>query len=430
MSTLPRHAPIRPAGQHGAAALIVTMMLFFAMVLAAVFVNRNLVFEQRAAANQYRSTLALEAADAGLEWALAQLNNPQRIGADCLPSADAAATSFRSRYLAFTAATASYAPATWSPSGSAPTALRASCVRSGAGWSCSCPSQGLPALTAPVGPAPAIAFTLQFLPVAKPGIVRIAATGCTNLAGACVAGAGPSAADASAKIEVAAGLFAGLRTPPAATVTTRGGFDAGTGPIGVHNPDPATGIAIDAGGAIVAPQARLTTPAGAAPSGALVGNDAALAGLSAEQFFASYFGVDKMRWKSQPAVTRISCSADCGAALTEAVAAAAEHALIWVDGDLTLAGPLTLGSPQHPVVIVVGGSARLTGAVALHGVLYASGLRWDDTSGGAYLRGALLSEAGYQGSGTPELSYDRGVLELLKTHSGSFARVSGSWHDF
>ena len=39
--------PRRRRQQRGAAALVVTMLLFFAMVLVAVFVNRNLVFEQR-----------------------------------------------------------------------------------------------------------------------------------------------------------------------------------------------------------------------------------------------------------------------------------------------------------------------------------------------------------------------------------------------
>src|SRR5688572_25736445 len=83
------------ARQHGVAALAVTMLLFFVMVLGVAFVNRNLVFEQRASANQYRSTQAFEAAEAGVEWALALLGRNQRIGGDCLPTADTAATSFR-----------------------------------------------------------------------------------------------------------------------------------------------------------------------------------------------------------------------------------------------------------------------------------------------------------------------------------------------
>ena len=424
-----RHASFKAQRrQHGAAALIVTMLLFFAMVLVAVFVNRNLVFEQRSAANQYRSTQAFEAAEAGLEWALAQLNNPQRVGADCLPTADAAATSFRTRFLSFTRSTATYGPATWSRAG-VPTPLQPSCVRTAAGWSCSCPAQGLPALTAPAGNAAAPAFALQFAPTGKPGIVRVIATGCTSLAGACAPGSATNA-DATAKVQVALGLLPGVRTPPAATLTTRGAFDAGSAALGLHNPDPTTGIALQAGGPINASRARVTAPAGAPLAGALIGSDAALAASSTDRYFASYFGIDKAAWKNQAGVTRITCSGDCSSALAAAIGAAADTALVWVDGDLALRGALALGSAQRPVVIVVNGSVQLDGAVAVHGVLYGSALSWNDTSGAAFLRGAAISETLYQGNGAPELYYDTGVLATLKTQSGSFARVSGSWRDF
>ena len=231
--------------QRGAAALVVVLVLLFAMVLVAGYANRNLVFEQRSATNQYRSTQAFEAAEAGIEWALAQLNANQRIGADCEPSADAAANSFRSRYLSIAPKTGVLTPTTWSDAGVA-TPLRASCIRAGDGWSCSCPANGLPNLPAPTGTTPAAAFTLQFAPAGKSGVVRVVVNGCTSLAGTCLAGS-TGLAEASARIEAAFGLVAGLRTPPAATVTTRAGFDAGHAAIGLHNPDPFTGIAVNAG---------------------------------------------------------------------------------------------------------------------------------------------------------------------------------------
>jgi Tfp pilus assembly protein PilX len=70
-----RRTPRRvAAAQRGAAALAVVMVLFFVISLVAAYASRNLVFEQRASTNQYRSTLALETAEAGAEWALALLN--------------------------------------------------------------------------------------------------------------------------------------------------------------------------------------------------------------------------------------------------------------------------------------------------------------------------------------------------------------------
>jgi hypothetical protein len=52
------------------ATLTVVMVLFFVVSLVAAYAGRTSIFEQRTSANQYRSTQALEAAEAGLEWAV------------------------------------------------------------------------------------------------------------------------------------------------------------------------------------------------------------------------------------------------------------------------------------------------------------------------------------------------------------------------
>ena len=418
-----------PRRQRGAAALIVTMVLFFAMLLVAAFANRNLVFEQRTSANQYRSTQAFEAAEAGLEWALAQLNNPQRIGADCLATADAAAPLFRERFLARAAGNGGFAGVTWM-NGAVATPLQPSCVRTDTGWNCSCPANGQPNLAAPAGTGPNPAFTLQFLAGGKPGIVRVVSRGCTSLAGACVPGS-TSAADASARVEVALGLLPALGTPPAAPMTARGRINA-TGALGLHNVDAASGgLAVHAGGGVTAPLIRVTAPAGASMADAWANNDVALAAQTPEQFFTGYFGLDKAGWKNQPMVRQLDCTGNCSAALTEAASAAGGSAMIWVNGPLVLDGPVSLGSPEHPVVIVADGAAQLSGAVRLHGVLYAGSAQWNNVAApGALIRGALITEGDFQGDGSPDLFYDAALLAALKNHSGSFARVSGSWRDF
>ena len=420
------HSSSAARHQRGAAALVVTALLFFVMVLVTLFVNRNLVFEQRASANQYRATQAFEAAEAGAEWALAQLNNPQRVGPDCLPTADSSATSFRSRYLDQTSA--AFAPHTWN-NGAVAAALQPTCVRVSAGWSCSCPTNGAPALSAPEGDGPFPAFSVQFAAGDKPGTLRVLATGCTRLAAECLAGSTANA-DATARVDVTVGLLAGLRAPPASALTTRGSIDADGAAFGAHNADPATGLALHAGAGIAASNARLTPPAGAPLASALLSHDASLAALSPGRLFASHFGLDKARWMSQPAVKRITCGSDCGATIAAAVATTDGSALIWIDGDLALDGPVTVGSALHPVVLVVDGTASLRGPVAFHGLLYSSTLSWNDTAPGALLRGAALSETGYSGNGAPDLVYDSGALHTLKTRSGSFARINGGWRDF
>jgi Tfp pilus assembly protein PilX len=96
-----RHRASRCNGyppQRGAAALVVVMVLFFIVALVAAYTSRNLIFEQRTSANQYRSTQAFEAAEAGIDWALAMLNGG-RIDAACRAHTDASTTddSFRQR---------------------------------------------------------------------------------------------------------------------------------------------------------------------------------------------------------------------------------------------------------------------------------------------------------------------------------------------
>src|SRR5258706_12074338 len=64
----------------GAATLIVALTLLGGMLLVLVAANRGLLLELRMATNQVRATTAFEAAEAGLEWATAQLNSPEPIG--------------------------------------------------------------------------------------------------------------------------------------------------------------------------------------------------------------------------------------------------------------------------------------------------------------------------------------------------------------
>ncbi|MCK7493803.1 MAG: PilX N-terminal domain-containing pilus assembly protein [Comamonadaceae bacterium] len=75
--------------QRGAASLVVVLVLFLVVSLVAAYTSRNLIFEQRTGINQYRSTQALEAAEAGLEWTI-QMLNAGLIDTACAPDPSAA----------------------------------------------------------------------------------------------------------------------------------------------------------------------------------------------------------------------------------------------------------------------------------------------------------------------------------------------------
>ncbi|HUG24038.1 PilX N-terminal domain-containing pilus assembly protein [Piscinibacter sp.] len=420
------HSLSRP--QRGAATLIVTLVLFFVMTLVTAFANRNHVFAQRASANQYRATQALEAAEAGVEWTIAMLNNPRRVGADCLPAADAD-RSFRERHLGYDAASGTQTPLTWLDAGE-PVPLRAACVRGGTGWDCHCPTEAHPDLDVPAGDGPAMAFIVEFAAGPKPNIVRVVSTGCTRLGGPCLPG-GVRTTDAVSRVEVMLGLVPGLAEAPVAPLTVAGSVQAVGASLGLHNPDAASGgVAAHAGGSVQAPNARVTTAPGASADLAWVEGDAHLGGMGADRLFAASFKLDKAVWKEQAAVTHFICEGSCGAELAAIIGDGNVNRLIWVDGDLQLDGPATIGSAERPVIIVAGGALRLAGAVVIHGFVHAAGIEWNDAASGALLRGAAVSESGYQGNAAADLFYDRAVLAALQGNSGSFARVPGSWKDF
>jgi hypothetical protein len=342
-----------PPDQRGVTTLAITLALLAAMLVTLLAANRNLLLELRQSSNQAESAVAFEAAEAGLDWAVAMLNDGTRVGTDCRPS-PMATVDFRARHL--DTALASFAPRP----------LRPACVRSAAGWACACPDD------APAVPdGDGAAFALRFEPGPQAGQVRAVATGCHRASGECRPD-GSGREVASARHEVLLALQPALVTPPMAALTVRP------------------------------------------------------AGLSAEAFFVGFFGLSKAQWKRQPAVHEVACRGDCGDALE--VLADQGTTLMWLPGDAVLRGPLSLGTPDRPVLIVADGTIRLQGAVQLHGAIYALGLSWSAPA--ATVRGAMISEGSAAGDASLDLARDTAVLQALRTRDGSFTKLPGSWRDF
>lgn len=396
--------------QRGAAALAVTLVLLFITTLVTAHAHRNHLFELSASTNQYRATQAFEAAEAGLEWAIALLNDPRPIDPACVAGGPGD-TNFRERHAAAALPTA------------------AACVREGNGWRCSCPSSGEPSIPAAQGDGPAPAFRVQVAAGPSPGLWHLAATGCSRRAGACAPGEATTA-EATARMQVHLAFVPSPAAPPVAPLTVRGNVEAGGAAIGLHNTDADTaGIVVHAGGVVAAANARARTAPGSPVQLAFVEQDGRLAAPEGDRLFASIFGIDKALWREQPGVARIACDGDCGEALRAAIAPGQAHRLLWVDGDLALSGAVTLGTPDRPIVLVAAGTVRLSGPVVVHGLVYGGEVSWNG-AGGGMVRGAAISEGSYSGNAAPDFIYDAGVLAALRRSAGSFARLPGSWKDF
>jgi Tfp pilus assembly protein PilX len=110
------------------------MVLFLIVSMVAAYASRNLIFEQRTSANQYMSTQAMEAAEAGIEWAISMLNHG-RIDASCVSSTVLTNTTFRERSLNIAAADGRI---TRVEADGVP--AQATCVWNGNAWDCACPT--------------------------------------------------------------------------------------------------------------------------------------------------------------------------------------------------------------------------------------------------------------------------------------------------
>lgn len=409
----------------GVASLVVVLVLFFIVSLVAAYTSRNLIFEQRTSANQYRSTQAIEAAEAGLEWAVAMLNHG-RITAACTTSTLFSDTAFRERYLDVDAAGQLIARLT-----STGAALTPTCVSDGSSWQCDCPADAAPALAAPTGDGVFPAFRVRFVNTVvtgHPGIVRLESVACTRLDDDCLSfavNANGTANEGRAYVSAMLAVSGGVAATPRAALTALGDVTLGGG--GIYNAD----VPIQAGGAVnTDPSVVFRPAAGSFGTPQPVSPDPALIEFAAapDRLFAATFSMWSPVFRAQPAALVLDCAPTCDAAAVRALVAMNPGRPIWVDGDLAIDSGGDIGSPAAPVVLAIGGDLDVsTAGATVHGLVYVQTADWLDT-GPVQVNGALVVEGNV--TGAPVISYDPGLLNRLRYSVGSFVRVPGSWRDF
>lgn len=413
--------------QQGAATLVVVLMLFFLMALAGAYASRNLIFEQKTSANQYRAAQAAEVALAGAHWALAMLNGG-RIDAQCRPTADTGPSAFRERYLAV-ADDGRVSRRNWLFEGRE-VPFAPSCLRGADGsLTCSCPEASQPTLAPPEAPGYHPAFRVVFDTQSVPGLVSITSTGCSRWNDACAQGQGTAEGDAAARVAVVAALARGLPVGTPAALTVRGSLLAPATPLNLHNTDPAHGgITLLAGGAVVAPQLQALSPPGTQPEGSAVAGDPALAATSATQMFVQTFGMAPATYRSQAgAVVIADCATGCAAKLLQAVATNPRRVL-WIQGDLVLDDDIALGSAEEPVLLVVEGRPVFNASsITLTGLLYTQAEHWVHAGSAARIIGAAVAQGDVTLDTPLTVHFDALVQQRVRARFGTFVPVPGSW---
>jgi hypothetical protein len=436
MSSMSPHS--RAAEQQGAATLLVVMVLFFVMALVAAYSSRNIIFEQKTSANQYIATSALEAADAGLEWTVSMLNGP-RVTDACVPSTVTTDTSFRQRYLTMDASSGLITVGAAVKNGP----LWATCWfdRASAAWVCHCPEDAAAPGTVASTPTDAYApsFRVRFVQLNDPAppnrstVVRVEVMGCNRFDDACLTFPAPHPTQCGGTVCAMLALYSGVKSPPTAALTAKGGVDVGGAALGAYNTGAGTsGLSVVSGGAVNSVGMDLRGPPGTPASRTWLQNAAGLsdAAFTDERMFAAVFGAWPATYVEQQAAVRVDCSATCNATtVRDAVSLNPGHVFL-LNGDVTLDGGADIGSAADPVVLVVAGNLQFSAPTDIYGLVYVRAANWATSGADGQIFGATVAQGQISGSGAFKSVYQKDILNTLRWATGSFVKVPGGWRDY
>ena len=401
----------------GAGTIALVMALLLIAHLSLLYSHRALLFEQRASASQIRAVRAQEAAQAGLDWAIARLNDPRAMDTRCRPMPqppDTPPASTRARWERALAAAQAWQPA---------------CVQAPEDpvWHCHCPDTGAGQVVVPTAAGDAPAFAVALQAGARSGLWTLTAEGCSHPGPGCGATAHPEP-DGRYRVETVLAALGQVVAPPLAALTS---VDAVRlfGGSSVVNADPGSGgTTVHAGAAVAldAP-ARVFGPPGQPPMAGIVAHDPALA-LGATALWRRVFGLDAASLRALPVWQSIGCAGGCTGADLDGALQAGTRAL-WLEGDLHLASG-RWGSAEAPLLLAVQGRLQIGPDAVLHGLVVAGQVEVQPLAGPrSLLRGALLSMGSTTLGGAFDLVRDPAVLDRV-AHLGSvLAPVPGSWFD-
>lgn len=430
-----------PARQHqrGAATLIVTMVLLFSISIIMLYLNRSILFEQKTSANQLRSTIAMEMAEAGMEWTVGMLNTAYDIDASCnlLSTTD---IPFRQKYVQTKWHDATNPSTEVFPATNAFPGCKintANNIRT-----CSCPAVpgNNTTAVASLDTTELPGFTVSFSTEGTAGdqeAVRVTVTGCTARkdGAACT----PEKANESDKTDATATVTSIikmrplLRAAPAAPLTCGKSCEVG-GSYNIINKDVVTGgVLVNAGTDIIKGNGTgLTSIPGQPGENALVGNDTSLLNLassdtncSASAMFSAYFGSTIAQFAASPLTKTITDSDAIDKAYADGW-----RSFYFPTGFARNNKQGNLGTPSDPVTLVSAAGFDINGNIDIYGMIFANKANFNDGgTGTADIHGALVTCADYRNNGNGTLEYDADILKNVRRSTGVFVRVPGSWTD-
>lgn len=357
--------------QKGAATLVITILLLVTLTLIVLFAASYIVMRQKIAANSYRTNQALEAAEAGLEFAIPYLQqNSATILANPVSGFIPAYTSSNTQNVTL---------------------------------------------------ANNSKFTISYTnPVANNyNLILITVTGTSD--------DGTSTRTIRQMVQ-----FGSLdATTPTSSIASKGSVSM-TGSSQITNTN--TNVNIVSGGAVtMSGSAQTNTQNGGSTPGNfgsdIQQNQSSLSNMTTSDFFASYFGASASQVKSSFAnYYSNSSNTNYSSTLNGKTGTS-----IWIDqtsGQASITGSTTIGSAANPVIMVVNGDFRISGSIQFYGILYIMGDITSDITGSVQINGSLISQGNLNFTGSTQITYSSAVLNAARQANKYYAKVGGSWKDF
>ena len=153
--------------------------------------------------------------------------------------------------------------------------------------------------------------------------------------------------------------------------------------------------------------------------------------LTADRFFINALGLFRNTYREQPGTIEVDCAVSCSADTLRTKVSLNPGRVFWVIGNLDFDSAGDIGSATDPVLINVTGNVTFTSAVNVFGAIYSQAPTWA-IAGGGQVFGAAFAEGGINdgGAATTSIVYNADIVTRLRTMTGSFVRIPGTWRDF
>lgn len=390
--------------QRGATSLLIVAILLIVSTLAAFYAASAGIFDMRVAANEVKARQAHEAAQAGIDYAVAyikkgmdQNNNGT---ADPLTPISAYNTAGNSQYrVTYCAVDADLPTCPDTPATLTCDAPTGSDLANGIGITVSCgwsdDNAAKKRIVVDTGRGPALS-TGPGNPLITKGAINVSGSATvTNYYNNLTIWSGSSLSNigASGKTFVREPTLA---VPPEAT------------------PPPAPPTSCTSGATYICSTDKSVVGAD------VIINDNSLSSYPKNDFFENFAGQTPSDWRSTTANLEVA-----GGSVSSLDGVTAKS--IWVEGDASFTGSMTIGTRDKPVVLVVNGDWDGGGNVTVYGIVIV--MDDFDVAGNTTIYGAAIVLGSVSGTGSLDVIFDPKAVKGAQTE-GAFATVAGSWRDW